>query len=487
MLKRFFAIVALAGLMTSLAAPKRADAGWAWNGHAWTLAIASAIGAAAVGYFLKYESAMLRSKGSVKQAETVMNLPLFGSSSNSWSPDPHELSLQAIRGIVLSDVIYEMTVIKNPAAEIKWRAKFETLRSCWNDTLVTPATSSPSASPSPTTSAASASAQSGATSGASKPTKGKAPKTSSAITLRVVAYDADRTSSDAAGWSPEAKNSPAESSPSPSASATPREPTCTDLFAQVVANYPGDVAKAGGKPPSGESADSNTATKETPSPDASAQALAFRTQTQIDSRDLVAYLSTSPSLLAQVTKENVGTYVTDDYVRNLFLGIAAIQFVDALPTPPSNELSLNYAVPSAGPSAPEKTLLSDCAGVTSVTSGIQCLADVGSVESAYEGVHVARETCYWSKHVIMPTFSDIELWANKRGPYDPRFTGLLGRSSTPPPSPNALIVVPTPAASSQTISPSQFVIEDVDDVTVHDATEAALKADMTVLTVLPNC
>ncbi len=549
MLRRFLALIALAGLVATLSPPRRANA-WTWDGHAWTVAIISAIGAAAIGFFLKYESAMLRSKGSVKQGETVMDLTLFGTSSPGASPDPHQLSLQAMRGIVMADIAYEITIVKNPAAEMKWRSKFETLRSCWNTALVTPATASPSSSPSgtasPTPSASSSASNKKNNSASDKSKKNKTPPIPDSVASLTgysdVVYVSMHSVSDVGGSevgvaplgfddayqldgylaSPNptqrgrhqssqqgsgsstkttkaktahsaAPSASPSSAPSPSPSVSPSKPTCSDLFNDVLADYQGDIAAANKLLSSGQvtGATSPTATA-TPSPlsTTDAETLAFNAQTQIDSRDLASYLSTSPSLLAQVTNENVGTYVADDYVRNLFLATAAIQFIDSLPTPPPP--------PAPAPSGFQGTLstigaiASDCSGVTGVTSGIKCLSDVSSVEEAFENAHIQREACYWSKHVTMPTFSDIQLWAERRGPYDPRDASALGRSptATPPPT-TSLITIPTPdpsTANFTSIDPGQILIRNIDsDPAAYKNAQDAMKSDMTILTVPPNC
>lgn len=551
MMRRFFAIIALAGLFASLSPARRANAGWVWNGHTWTVAIVSAIGAAAIGFFLKYESAMLRSKGSVKQGETVMNLTLFGSPSPGPSPDPHQLSLQAIRGIVMADIAYEVNTVKNPGAETKWRGKFETLRSCWNTALVMPATSSPSPSASPAASPTSSKSSKGSNDSSDKSNKNKKPPNANSIAsltgYGVVAYNAPRLISDtggsktgAAGFAdirgvsayaaspkppqqggghrnkppaatkhsktPKPKPSPSakpssspSSSPSPSPSPSPSKPTCSDLFNDVLADYQGDVAAANRLLSTGQVTGTTSLTgaiKPSPLSTTDAETLALSAQTQIDSRDLASYLSASPSLLAQVTNENVGTYVTDDYVRNLFLATAAIQFIDSLPTPTPPPTPIPS--PGARGIQPPLTLstigaiASDCSGVTGVASGIKCLSDVSSVEEAYENAHVQREGCYWSKHVIMPTFSDIQLWAEQRGPYDPRTAAALGKSpiSTPPPT-TVLITIPTPDPQTvrfSSIDPAQILIRNIDaDKAIYKEAQDAINSDMTILSVPPNC
>jgi hypothetical protein len=554
MLRRFLALIALAGLIASLSPPRRADAGWVWNGHTWTIAIVSAIGAVAIGFFLKYESAMLRSKGSVKQGETVMNLTLFGTPSPGPSPDPHQLSLQAMRGIVMADIAYEITTVKNPGAETKWRSKFETLRSCWNTALVTPATPSPSSSPSPTASPTSSTNSKKSSDSSHKSKKNKKPPSVNSIAsltgYNVVAYISPHLVSDAiesetgasVGFrdirglaayaaspkppqqgghhhsSPQSATKPSKkpkpkpshsagppaaptSSPSPSPSPSPTKPTCSDLFNDVLADYQGDVAEANKLLSTGQVTSTTNLTgaiKPSPLSTTDAENLAFNAQTQIDSRDLAAYLSTSPSLLAQVTNENVGTYVTDDYVRNLFLATAAVQFIDSLPTPTPPPTPT--PAPGKGKTKGKFTqtlstvgaIASDCSGVTGVTSGIKCLSDVSSVEEAYENAHIQREGCYWSKHVIMPTFSDIQLWAEQRGPYNPLAATALGKSptSTPPPT-TALITIPTPdpnAVQFTSINPAQILIKNIDaDKAAYKNAQDAVNSDMTILTVPPNC
>ncbi|HVR46061.1 MAG TPA: hypothetical protein VMT95_05440 [Candidatus Binatia bacterium] len=269
-------------------------------------------------------------------------------------------------------------------------------------------------------------------------------------------------------------------------------------------SYSGDIKKANvlvasysrPAPGSGKSSPS-------PSPlsSADAEALAFRLQTQIDTTDLAAYLSTSPSLLSQVVNQNVGSYVTDDYVRNLFLATAAIKFINTLPTPTPTPTptprpgTKNISLP------PILSLLqpvaSDCPGVNAITSGLKCLNDVSSIEVAFANAHIQREACYWSKHVIMPTYSDIELWAQRRGPYEETGAAILGRSagSTPPPT-QALITVNLGdfPGSLNSIDPGSVYINGLFtggsyEPTSLQAVDAmnAINADMTVLTMPSGC
>jgi hypothetical protein len=224
--------------------------------------------------------------------------------------------------------------------------------------------------------------------------------------------------------------------------------------------------------------------------------LAFQLQTQIDSTDLAGYLSNSPSLLSQVQGEQVGSYVTDDYVRDLFLATAAIKFIDALPTPaptPTPSLSGGAAAPNVISSL--ETIASDCSGVTSVTSGIKCLNDVSSIEKGFETAQIQREACYWSKHVIMPTYSDIQLWAMQRGPYNAASAQALGKiEPSPPPVITSLITVDAKSLGPQaaltglnSIEPSSVFIDGLDSTQTYNDAEAAMNVDMVVLTTPPGC
>ena len=525
--RRFLAIIILIGMLVSLAQPRRASASWVWDGHAWTVAIVSAIGAAAAGYFLAYESAMLRSKGSVKQGETIMNLPLFGVPvAPTVSPDPHELSLQGLRGIVMADVAYEINNPNNPTAQAKWRSDFETLRGCWNASLALPSSPAPSESPSssPTPTSGPTTTPKPKPTGSSKPKSGKKAsgsksQTSSPPTESVVAYEPSAISDTAQSEliaakpthsPPPAKkkdskaqrgatgaNTQSSSSPSPNPAATPSEPTCSSLFTNVMNDYSGDVAEVN-KLVTTTSAQPSVSPSQSPSPlsTSDAESLAFRLQTQVDSTDLAGYLANSPSLLSQVTGEQVGSYATDDYVRNLFLATAAIKFINELPTAPPIVPGPSNFNPNAISSY--ETLATDCAGVSGLTSGFKCLNDASSIEKALENAHIQREGCYWSQHVIMPTYSDIQLWTQHRGPYDPTTAKALGKTVPKgPPTISALIKVnlgdPITAATTQTapqvqtVNPANVSISNLTDSTTLKDAQDAMNIDMAVLTKPPGC
>ena len=542
-MRRYLGVLALVAAICAAVPSQPARAGWNWNGHTWTVAIVAAIGAAAAGYFLAYESATLRAKGSVKQAETVMDLPLFGPNMRApiSTADPQQLSLQKLRGIVIADVAYEDQNIKDPAQVRRWRSDFETFRTCWNVVLATPPTPEPSASPSskassePSTSPTHSSkpsggqqhggqqhggqnhggkppaadlvayepavesdagggaavAASGGNSNQKSPGKSKTDKTKPA---------GNKPTSGTHTPKPADQKSPGRGTPTPSAS--PSSPPCQQLFEDVLKKYSGDLTEASrliGQSGSSSSSQQSSSATATPSPSASEAAnLAFYAQTQIDPTDLASYLAKSPSLLSQLADEQVGSFVTDDYVRDLFLATAAVKFINALPTP--------TPIPTPTPTPPTsiragagvnvlsllEPLATDCSGVTGVTGGVKCLNDVGNIETAYANARIERESCYWVKHVYMPTYSDIETWSQQRAQYGAaNSTRILGNFPNDSTIFKNLITVTMPDTLStsagddkdQKLDPTLVVLAQPNDPGVKDA----LGIDMMILTVPQGC
>jgi hypothetical protein len=264
-LSRFVLIAALLGglILSSLSTTN------AQTGKTTTSEITIAGGA--VAWFLTYESALLRSKGSVKQAEQVMD------ATTDTGSGP--VSLNQVRGLIIVDVANAGT-----DKEPRWRDEFENFRFCWNRTLALDATTRDTSLLGGTKVA---------------PANAPAPPAASANKRHTVSKTAQKAAPTAA--------------PTAVPTVKPPEypgPTCNGLVGNVLGNM--------------------ILTKE-PKEGSSLQDLNL----QVDLRDLYTALATAPSLFSQVQKQEVGAHVLDDYLQARFLTIAGKSIVDLIVHPPT--------------------------------------------------------------------------------------------------------------------------------------------------------
>jgi hypothetical protein len=281
-----------------------------------------------------------------------------------------------------------------------------------------------------------------------------------------------------------------------------KQATCDDLFGAVLASYHGQANSAIDAWNNGPIAARNnaiatananrtpgTAPSPTLSPLASitdeqkANLIAFWEATQIDPSDLAGYLSSSPSLMAQLIDENVGSYATANYVRNLFLATASVNVINAIAAanPPKTKQG------GAPPTSPDwlslgGTLASDCSGATSASSAVKCLNDLGSIEQAAATAHLQRRACDWDKHIMLPAFSDIYYWATQSGPY--ASTNPAAPTLPAPPKFNTPISFATPAPMTKLNFAEQPLIAGGDGAI---STYVSSSFDQMVLTIPAGC
>lgn len=443
-------LVILALTVAIVAPPTPVRAGWNWTGKTWTTAIIIAAGGAATAYLLAYVSATKRADGSVRQAQAVMDLPMYGTAATpvAQSTSVPSLSMQQLRGLIIASVA---SAIRNSASAggpgqlyanyASWRSQYETLRSCWNATLTTAPSAAPSSSPSAAASGASVTAapathsEAGHTHDSDKTSR--APGLPTAVAFTGSRFTADGTQAQlAAATSATTTPSTAPASPTPTPLSATEKPTCDDLFGNVLKSYQGQAKAAIDhwndtviKANNTAIADFNAHRQpnQPPEPlqtnlpsmtDDQGNLVAFWEATQIDPSDLAGYLSSSPSLMSQLVNENVGSYATGNYVRNLFLATASVNVINAI----AAAMTPKKTKGGGAPSSPDwlslgGTLASDCSGATSASSAVKCLDDLGSIEQAAATAHLQRGSCDWDKHVILPAFSDIFYWATHSGPY----------------------------------------------------------------------
>ncbi|MGD0967777.1 MAG: hypothetical protein ABR949_05770 [Candidatus Aquilonibacter sp.] len=107
MLRRALSVLVILALAVAIAAPPRpVRAGWNWTGKTWTTAIIIAAGGAAIGYLLTYVAATKQANGSVRQAQAVMDLPMYGTPATpaAQSTAIPSLSMQQLRGLIIASV-----------------------------------------------------------------------------------------------------------------------------------------------------------------------------------------------------------------------------------------------------------------------------------------------------------------------------------------------------------------------------------------------
>ncbi len=273
-----------------------------------------------VAYFLTYESALLRSKGSVKQAEQVMRATTDVASGGT-------ISLNQIRGLIIVDVAN--------ASGDHWREEFENFRFCWNKSLAIDASAPSNLSSKPGTAVA------------------LAPPVP-APTLTPLAYPT---------------------------------PTCDDLIANVLANIKGKLMPPPGSP--------------TPSPEKILSAF----NAKVDARDLLPVLTSAPSLLTQVRKQEVDSHALENYLRARFLVVAGEDVAAAIVS------HANAFVSPLDNTTNVQKFVTDC---LLQLSPFECSAHLAEIEGAFAAAQQHRDACAWVRHVWMPSYSAIKLWANAK-------------------------------------------------------------------------
>jgi len=310
---RVFLIAALLGLMLGSLPATSAPTGK-------TVTSEITIAGGLVAYFLTYESALLRSKGSVKQAEQVMA---------AITDADNAVSLNQIRGLIIVDVA------NAPAKDqTRWRDEFENFRFCWNKALAI----DPSAPQS----------KNNNLTGASHAVVAAAIET-------------------------------------PSTPPPYRKPSCTDLLGNVLGNIP-----------QGSSSRMRVAV--------------HNLDTEVDLPDLYPALETAPSLFSQVRNQNVGSHILEDYLQARFLTVAGkhLAALIAAPTPkPKPSATLGLAAEPIAAS----TVLQFISNCIQLNSPADCAGQFAEIEGSLESAQKQRDGCAWDRHVWMPSYTAIKIWA----------------------------------------------------------------------------
>jgi len=283
-----------------------------------------------VAYFLTYESALLRSKGSVKQAEQVMR-----ATTDIGFDGP--VSLNQIRGLIIVDIANSQTKDQG-----RWRDEFENFRFCWNKTLAI----DPSA-----------------------------PESKTDDTTAVVKANASATSRTSGA---KAAYLPATTLPAPTETPTAapyRKPSCSDLVGNLLENI-------------GKDRDNSVR----------------KLNIEVDLSDLHAALASAPSLYSQVRKQEVGSHVLDNYLQARFLTVAG-KYLAALIAAPSAERT-EKLIPITS-----STVLQSISNCYQPVSPGDCVGQFAQIEDTLAAVQKQRDACAWDRHVWLPPYSAIKMWA----------------------------------------------------------------------------
>ena len=313
-----------------------------------------------VAWFMAYESALVRSKGSVKQAEATMD-----------ATTQAHLSLQKVRGLVIADVANAT----GPAD--LWRDEFEDFRGCWNQTL-------------------------------------------SATTVPDSKSIAEQRAN-------------AQAAPVPSAKATlPAEKPlpCNALYAHVL----DDIVNS-------------------PAVDKAHRVAALNAR--VDVLDLARAIAQSPSLFMQVQRKSVGSFASENYLRAMFLTIAAEGLTSRISGVYKESGSKGFTSTPIPDIA--KAVLTNCATTLAV---FPCVDAFGTIETALQTAQENRDACSWSRHAWMPTYSEIRTWKTGTGPFSrdfqPRFVGQV--------LPNAVVAMPETEYAGSKNSTVSALIDPIDRV-----------------------
>jgi len=418
------------------------------------------IGAGVVIYFLKYESALKRIKGSYDQAEatiTDMDIARFAylalpaddcngvERAPRSSPDPAEynctsvrlpptpFNLRNIRDQLIRAVHnnWETSPANDTPAALKaskisppWRNYFEDYSGCYNQVMFAQASPSPKASAAAVPSPASSEPIEGSVTDSpvangknvtSKPGKPSASGSTS-HTSRSTKPRAAGPKTPAPGHvaqRPQASASPAPagtgSSGTPSVAAGSNQSVskaCNALIADFSA--PTVLAAEGSSsvPTHGDM----PAIVPSPEPTLDPSALY-----PIDALNLTQSLASAPSLLQELSDENIGSHVADNVVRIAFLIRTGANLLHEIA--PRRYPSI--LAPNAAGGAP-LVLESDYTSVytncitASPLSALSCLASASTIEQKLETNRQQKIACDWAKSVVLPTYTMLQLYPPTR-------------------------------------------------------------------------
>lgn len=343
----------------------------------------------AVVLFLTYESALLRSKGSVKQGEQVMRSPTYAYDFKGGS---YPLSLRQIRGLVMRDVAFAAP----SSTSNTWRTKFENFRACWNTSLAL------AAAP-------------------------KAAEISNPESRQERATDAPPTKT------PAPKNT---STPKP-----PTSPSCAALIADVLQSNEvlalAQTLADPNKTPAQAEMEQYWRNKLTPLERQKARVQAL--DKKVDLIDLSNALANTQSLFAQVQNKTVGTHLADNYLRARFLTIAGVSLLNLIDANAPAEVGTQSTTPNSELQLAEN-VATDC---YAKFSPLDCVTRIAQIEGSLQTAQEKRDACAFDRHVWMPSFTVIEAWGtmNAAGASSPSSLSVLIRVSggtwlnaSPPPS-----------------------------------------------------
>jgi len=369
-------ILVLAPGALLLGAPAKA----APNGKTWTSGITGA--AALVLYAIEYQVAVKKAKGSVAQAQTVMNVDLSALAYNS----PGASAVKS-----LSDLKTQVsTEVGSRNLGAQSRTHFEDFRSCYNQVIIGGASPTPSSSPSPSASAKASSPSPHPSTPkphpAKKPHGSRTPPVSHPAQLALAGSSSSKPQSHAPhpSKSPVGKPSP---SPSPSPTGVKMAPGCEALLKDFA-----------------------------PSPQPTISPLAQETSVSlVDLIDLTESLKSAPSLMQQVQDQDVGSYGLDDVIRGAFLIQMGERLVAEVstPTPTPKPTRATKAISTPG-LAEGENIGKNC---LLQPSPFDCISAIGSVEGMLAKSKQQRIACDWASGAWLPTYSQLRLaWNYKMMP-----------------------------------------------------------------------
>jgi hypothetical protein len=436
-------------------------------------------GGGAVVYLLKYMSAVKRIKGSANQAQLTVeskDIAAFAyrdifqrdcvgvsvrpdsNCPNTDATKPRPYTLREIHDQLTKQVAISWSKNELTRTPPTWQKYYNDYNICYNEVMFkpAPAASSSQAPASPTKSPGSGSGDASSKGGASPkpsatPKVQPTPKASATPNVQrtptptvsargahqrggVAVAPTHHTSSPAASKIPAPSVSPVSSgppsgSPSPKSSTGPTptpSPGCNDLLADYVASGGADFKLASPSPPASVRPSPSPTPRRagavpseptftpapTPTPTPAVKALF-----PIDALNLSQSLANAPSLLQQVSDENVGSFGADNGVRSAFLIRTGAQLLFSISP---NDYPAILRPPGAGAGAggigetDYTSVYSDCA-TASPFSALTCLKTLSGIEQKIETARQQRIACDWAKPLLLPTYSALQMFPNASG------------------------------------------------------------------------